>query len=165
MSVRRDYVLEDTQNIIYEMLSKLTTTTSPWTAWDIVKGTPTTDVYDHLDKLKIYLDDPVVQMSYNQMGGKRAFIINLIIGIWSDENVGGHEEARIAASKILDLFTDPAKVRAVTFNITIGSTTYSNKNVYDLYVPPREVSNFRSVETEDIKQTRMEAELILKTGA
>ena len=53
--IRRAFVYEDIQKTIYELLTKMTTGSSPWSRWTVVFGYPDQNLFEKFTKPYIYI--------------------------------------------------------------------------------------------------------------
>ena len=161
MSVRSTYIIEDVQQCIYGLLSKLTSTTAPWTSWSVVLGWPETDVFKKLEKPFIYVLDPLKIDAAWQQGGLSLGSYQILLGLWDDRKTGGTEEINIMSSRLLDLFGNPSSAHTTKFDV-ITDATYTNTTLKAQGVCIDEIRGPRNIATEDLKEFRREFTLVLR---
>ena len=164
MAIRRKYSVSDTQKVIFTLLTKLASATAPWSSWQIVYGYPEGEFFKFTKQL-LYVMAPFKVGRETHQGGRAATQWEMIIGVWGkggDEGTGGVEEVDIAAGHILDFFSDP-EVYGTTFTCTIGSTTYTNKTLYDHGVIIKSTSGPAEIPVEDSLEYRREVTISLIT--
>lgn len=167
MAIRSSYILTDVQECLYQFLSKLIVGSAPWTSWAVQKGWPESDVLKHFSKPIIYIDAPLItDTKYWQMGGVPLFQVSTIIGCYNDRSTGGPEELEIISGHLVEKFLNPSGVLAVTFNVTLGATTYSSTTLGAQGIRIQNISGPRGgITADDLKEFRKELELTLKVGA
>jgi hypothetical protein len=151
---------------VYQFIAKLITGSAPWTSWTVQKGWPESDVLKHFAKPIIYLDDPLLtETKYWQMGGLFAYQVSVIVGCYNDRTTGGLEELGIICGHLVEKFLNPSGVRAVTFNVTLGATTFTATTLKGQEIRVQNISGPRGgITTDDLKEFRKELELTLKVG-
>ncbi len=125
--IRQNFSVSDTQAAIFALLKKLTGTVAPWSSWEALLGYPEGEKFAFAKQL-IYVMPPVKAGYIPQQGGRSATIWEMALGVWGkggEGGTGGEAEADIAAGHLLDLFGCP-DAYAVTFNLTLGATSYTN---------------------------------------
>lgn len=157
MAIRRKYSVSDVQKVIHALITKLTSATAPWSSWQAVYGYPEGEVFN-FTKLLLYVDTPIKTGTLAHQGGRPAITMEIIVGCWNnggDEGTGGVEECDIAAGHLLDLFGD-VDVYNTTFTVTLGSTTYTNKSLYDHGIIITGSTGPRNIPVEDPLEYRRE---------
>ena len=132
--IRATHILDDIQQSIIALLTQLTTTTSPWTDWKVVTGFPEEAVFEQFAKPIIFVLEPII-VGKLQHQGQNAINrrYRMTIGAWLDRKHGGTEELNIIGSRLMSLFDDPRSACVTTtFNITLGTTTYTATNLTTL---------------------------------
>ena len=162
MAIRRAKSVEDVQRVIYYLISKLTSATSPWTKWDVVLGYPDTQVFENFDKPFIYVMAPIVIDKVWQMAGKPVFLWQMTLGCWDDRKTGGDEMINIMGSTMLDFFTDPQTCHTQQFDVTIGGTVYTDTTLVNQGVMVTDINGPFPRFTEDMQEFRTESDLLLK---
>lgn len=162
MAVRSAYIIEDIQQCIYNVISKLTSTTAPWTSWTAKLGYPEADVLDQLAKPIIYIMNPVAVNEQWQQGGLYVGFYEMTIGAWDDRKTGGPEEMNIIASALLNLFRNPSSCHAQQFNV-VTDASYTNTTLITQGVRVDGIRGPREIATEEIKEFRFEFTLFLRT--
>ena len=165
MSIREKYKIDDIQKCIYALILKLTTATSPFTDWAVVYGFPEAEIFDSFTKPFIYVEMPVATFRFDmQAGGKPNYAWEMIIGIWDDRKTGGSEEISIMASQLLALFNDPQTCMRTQFNVTLGTTTYTNTTLLAQGIGIVNISGPREIlDNVAMKEFRQEFNLTLET--
>jgi len=159
---RSGYEIDDIQTCIYQLLKAKAT--SPWTAWDYIRGWPEGLVFETFTKPFIYVMAPTLVGSWPQQGGLPGSIWNMIIGAWDDRKTGGPEEIQIITSQLLNLFRDrQASHYTATFTCALGSTTYTSKNLIYHEIAIIRAVGPREIVTEDEKEFRNEITLEIVT--
>lgn len=154
MAVRANTILEDCQRCIHGLISKLCSTTAPWTSWTAILGYPESDVWE-LTAAVIYVETPYKIAISRQQGGLGLGTYGVPLGAWDNRKTGGTEEMNIISSRILNLFETPATFNT-QFTIVIGGTTYTNTTLYAQGIGISDISGARRIETEDSKEFRNE---------
>jgi len=159
MSVRDTHIIEDVQQCIFKMLDGLTS--SPWDDWNVVLGYPDDTVFSQFSQPFIYVMEPLMVDRVRHQGASgvnRKF--SMTVGAWDHRKVGGPEEINLIMSRLLKLFDDP-KVVCVdsTFDITLGTTDYSDTNLSTMGVYIDDVSGPNDLFVHDEKEFRAEVSL------
>jgi len=103
----------------YAALKELTQNTSPWDRWKVIMAYPDASVLDGLEKLLVYIQQPVhMNVQLQQGGGLGLGHYQIIIGGWCDRVNGGQEEIDIFASVLLEWFLNPEKWAQVTYDVS-----------------------------------------------
>lgn len=162
MSVRATHIIEDIEKCVFALISKLCTTTSPWTSWTPYMGWPEVDIDNEFTEPIIYILNPFLTSSDYIQGGLSTKSWEMIIGAWDHRKVGGTEEINIIGSRLLNLFGDPQTVNTTQFNVTLSeaftNTTLKAQGCYVLgIIGPRDIA------TEDLKEFRREFTISLRT--
>jgi len=165
LAVRRAYILEDVRECLYRAILKLTTSTAPWTSWAVTNGWPETDLMEQYTKLIIFLDAPLVpDLKKRHAGGLPSIPISIMVGAWNDISTGGLEENNIAISHIVEQFLNPKTLNQITFNVTLGSTTYTATTLIAQGIRISNVFGPRNLDKPDSKEYRRELELVINTN-
>jgi hypothetical protein len=162
--IREANLLGDTQSVFYTLLTKLQTSTAPWTSWLIIKGWPEARHFAEKTSSLIYVMLPKVTGYIKQQGGLSRAKADLIIGSWTMVKSGGSGEAGIVSSSLLALFRNPQTLQGVTFTLKIGSTTYTNKKLHDFGVKVKSIVGPSELPGNDELEIRHEMTLNLEIG-
>lgn len=174
--IRADYLFEDVKGILMALF-EAKQVAAPWNSWRIIGEYPNSLEFRQFANKKpiLFLEDfEAVDKIITQgqtlgiSGGKQHYgyqqILQAPFGIWLHKKHGGPKEMRIIKSHILNLFDPPEpKLPATTFDITIGSDSYSGTTVYEQGLYDIEISGGREIATED--QDEFRQEMILTVSA
>ena len=160
MTVQANKIYDDLQQCIYQLLKKLTTTTSPWTSWTVVLADRETMIYGEFTKPTIYVTPPVLTDKQWQQGGKALGYYEMIIGCWLDRKTGGPEECNIMNSRLSNLFNDPQTVHTTQFTVTTDAENVDT-TLIDEGVRVEGLIGPRSIPVEDRKEIRTESTIYL----
>lgn len=165
MAIRGTHIVDDVQTLIYALLSELTGSggSDPWTRWTVIRGYPESDIFDHLDEPFIYVETPIMTNLLQEQGGEPSYFWSLKIGAWDDRVTGGTEEINIIASRLIDFFNDPKTCHTQTFDVTLGTTTYTDTTLMAQGLRVVGITGPREMYTENLKEFRMEFDLSLRT--
>ena len=131
--MRRDTeIILDLQTLFLTVLKDLQSA-APWSRWQIVRGYPNATILDNFSNLTIYVMAPTWFSPgiANQGAKKSTNNWQITIGVWADKKTGGVEETLIATSRIMDFFGDVTKWAQTEFNVTLGSTAYTDTTLID----------------------------------
>jgi|GEM_PF-1143289 len=163
-NLRSTHIVDDVQQCIYALLNTLSGSTSPWTSWTVTLGFPEEEMLHQFAEPIIYVMSPVQLSRVTQQGASAITRYwRVILGAWLERKHGGIEELNIIASRIMSLFED-RKVACVdtTFNVTLGSTTYTDTNLTTMGIFVDGIQGERDrFEFIDEKEFRREWDLIL----
>lgn len=161
--MRTNRKIDDIQTLLYSLILHLTQTETPWSSWGVVKSYPEKEYFNELTKAFLYIDSPIRSDSIQQQGGRTLGIFEIIIGVWSHRDHGGIEEANIISSELMELVDDANRIHTEQFDVTIGSTAYTNTTLKAQGLKVRNITGPRTLpDGEDLKDFRQELTLTLQ---
>ena len=162
MSVRAGYEIEDIQRVVHAVINSKTSA-SPWNGWTVILGWPESEVLNNLAKPVIYVEPPTMVATATHQGGMSSGVWEMIVGCWDDRKTGGTQEINIMGSQLLNFFRDKkASHDTAKFTITLGSTTYTSKDLIDMGVNVIQIVGPRDIATVDLKEFRTEFILTIR---
>lgn len=163
MSVRAGYEIEDIQRVVHAVIAAKITGGAPWSSWTAILGWPESDVLNNLSKPVIYVEPPTMIARTVQQGAMSSGVWEMIVGCWDDRKTGGTQEINIIGSQLLNFFRDKKTSHDTTkITITLGSTTYTSKDLIDMGVNVISIVGPREIATTDLKEFRTEFILTIR---
>jgi len=167
MTIRRIEIKNDIQKCIKAMLDAKITADDDWDnrRWTVIRSYPGSDLMDQISKAIIWIDEPVLSAQATSQGSSQSNNeYRLNIGVLTDNKTGMIHEAASIMSRFEDLFTDPAVLNAITFNITLGATSYTSKTLMQMgiYVNTESVVSMPLIPGHDAKHVRAELTVYLE---
>ena len=144
----------DSQKCLYEVIKKKCDNDAPWTSWSPLLGYPESEIWDDHDAI-IYVLIPVKTDEKWVQGGLHFSSFNIKIGVWTTRRTGGEEEIQIISDELENLFTNPATLNAVTFNI-VTDATYTGTTLSTQGLQIVGVVGTNPIATVDVKEFRRE---------
>jgi hypothetical protein len=158
---RTGYEVDDIQSVLYAVILKFVNNTAPWTRWSVMRGYPETEYFATITKPFIYLDTPILTDDTYIQGGLGHGSWEMILGCWDTRDTGGIEEVQIMSSSLLSFFRNPQSCHTKVFDVTLGTTAYSNTTLKAQGIHIQNISGPRNI-SEAIKDFRQELTLFLR---
>ena len=158
--MRTNRKFDDIQTLIYTLIGHLIATETPWSSWGVVRSYPEEEYFIKNTKAFLYVDHPFLEGQTFQQGGRSIGTFSVIIGMWGHRDYGGAEEVSIMASELLELVDDTNRMHTEEFDVSIGSTDYTNTTLKAQGLRVKGITGPRQLhDGEDLKDFRQEMTL------
>jgi len=158
--MRTNRKIDDIQHVLYSLILEIISDTAPWTSWAVTKDYPEAEYFEKTAKPFFYLESPTMVSRIYQQGGRGLGQFEMIVGCWDHRDHGGMEEVRIMSSELIELVDNSYRMHTEQFDVTIGTTTYSNTTLKAQGIRVRNITGpFDRSSGETLKEFRQECTL------